>query len=110
MPPREETLFMKLNEAAVGEPNFDEFASLDPDARSKAIAKRDATDKKKLERLEEVKKRTDELKMKRLASKVEKEEEKAKKKGTKKKVETEVQEPTTSAVDMMDTSSVFSLT
>jgi len=104
------TLFLKLKDAAVAELEYDEFAGLDPDAQAKAIAKRDAADKKKLERLEEAKKRAEEIKMKRQQSRAVKEEEKAKKKGTKRKAETPAQELATNIADTMRTSSGFSLT
>lgn len=113
IPPEEAVLFNTLKDTSHTtevEPKFDEFAGLDPEARAKAIAKRDAFDKKKLERLEEAEKKTDEMKLKRLATKAEKEQEKANKKGKKRKAETPLQEPATSTADLKDTSSSFSLT
>jgi hypothetical protein len=94
----------------VVEPEFDEFAGLDPEARAKAIKRREASDKKKVDRWEEAKKKTEDNKKKRLAAQAEKEQEKGKKKGLKRKAETPLAEPAASAADMRDSSSGFSLT
>jgi hypothetical protein len=109
-PPEEEILFQTLKDTAVVESEFDEFAGLDPEARYRAIKRREASDKRKLEKLEDAKKKTEENKRKRLAAQAEKDQEKAKKKGTKRKAETPLQEPATSAADMKEGSSGFSLT
>lgn len=105
-PPTKEMLFMTLAETTVVEPEFDEFHALDIEARTKAIAKRDASNKKKVERLEDAKKRTTKNKVKRLASKTEK----AKKKGMKRKPESLLLELANSVAEVREESSGFSLT
>jgi len=92
------------------EPEFDQFKGLDPDAKDKDIKKLEASDKKKLERLEEAKKKTEENKKKRLEAQAEKEKEKSKKKGSKRKVETPMQGLATSTTNIKEGSSGFSLT
>ena len=109
-PPDEEALFKKLKDAVDIQPMFDEFAGLDPDSRAKAIARREAADKKKDEKLEEARKKTEDSKKKRMAAKALKEEEKSRKRGTKRKAEASIHEPASSAAEMKDTSSGFSLT
>lgn len=110
IPPEEEILFNTLKESALIVSGVDEFAGLDPEARDKAIAKREAADKKKEDRWMEARNKTQELEKKKAVAKAGKEQEKGKKKGSKRKAETPVQEPTTSVADMPDTSSGFSLT
>ena len=56
------------------EPEFDEFAGMDPEARAKAARKREAVDRKKVE------KKAQENKRKRAAAQAEKEQERARKK------------------------------
>lgn len=109
-PPEEEILFQTLKESTTTEPEFDEFAGLDPEAKAKAIQRREAADKKKEDRWEEARKKTEENKKKKELAKAEKEQEKVKKRGTKRKAETPVQDHATSAVDTKGTSSGFSLT
>ena len=60
--------------------------------------------------MEEAKKRTEDNKRRRLTAQAEKQKEKALKRGTKQKAKTPLQEPVTSASDMPQGSSGFSLT
>lgn len=109
-PPEEEILFQTLKETAAVEPEFDEFAGLDVEAKAKAIARREAADRKKEERWEEAKKKNAENLKKKEVAKAVKEQEKAKRKGTKRKAETPLQDQATSGGDTKATSSGFSLT
>jgi len=113
----EEALYQKLNDASDVDLEFDEFSRLDADAQAKAIKRRETLDRKKVERLEEAKKKSEETKKKKLAAasekekeKAEKENEKSKRVGKKRKADTPNPEPTASIVDMREGSSRFSLT
>ena len=109
-PPEERALFLSLKDVAVVEPEFDEFAGMDPEARTKAVRKREATDRKKVEKWNEAEKKAQENKRKRAVAQAEKEQERAKKKASKRNGEAAAAEPTSSAGGHVETSSGFSLT
>ena len=50
------------------EPEFDEYADMDPEARAKAAKKREAADRKKVEKWNDAKKKAQENKRKRAAA------------------------------------------
>ena len=89
------------------DPEVPEFSGLDNVAKTKAIKRRELSDRKKIEKLDEAKRRTEEHEQKKLHSRLEKEKEKESKKGTKRKTNTICDEPASSGVH---TSSGFSLT
>jgi len=82
-PLEEEALFQTLKDCMVTDAEFDEFAGLDAEAKEKAIKKQEASDKK-VDKLEEAKKKSKENKMqaeeKKKKREVEKEQEKENKK------------------------------
>ena len=92
------------------EPKFDEFAGMDPEARAKAARKREAADRKKVEKWNDAEKKAQENKRKRAAAQAEKEQERAKKKASKRNGEAAAAEPASSAGGHVETSSGFSLT
>ena len=92
------------------EPEFDKFASMDPEARTKVARKREAADRKKVEKWNEAKKKAQENKKKRAAAQAEKEQERAKKKASKRNGEAAAAVPASSAGGHIETSSGFSLT
>ena len=57
------------------ESKFDEFAGMDPKARTNAARKREAADRKKVEKWNEVEKKAQENKRKRVVAQAEKEQE-----------------------------------
>ena len=91
-------------------PEFDEFAGMDPEARAKAAKKREAADRKKVEKWNDAEKKAQENKRKRAATQAEKEQERAKKKASKRNGEAAAAEPASSAGGHVETSSGFSLT
>ena len=105
-PPKERALFLSLKDVAVVEPEFDEFAGMDPEARAKAARKREAADKKKVEKWNDAEKKAQENKRKRAATQAER----AKKKASKRNGEAAAAEPASSAGGHVETSSGFSLT
>ena len=109
-PPEERALFLSLKDVAVVEPKFDEFVGMDLEARTKAVRKREAVDRKKVEKWNEAEKMAQENKRKRAAAQAEKEQERAKKKASKRNGEEVAPEPATSAGGHVETSSRFSLT
>ena len=92
------------------EPEFDEFVGMDPEACTKAARKREAVDRKKVEKWNEAEKKEMENKRKRVAAQAEKEQERAKKKASKRNGEAAATEPASSAGGHVETSSGFSLT
>ena len=56
-PPEERALFLSLKDVAVVEPEFDKFAGMDPEARAKAARKREAADRKKVEKWNDAEKK-----------------------------------------------------
>ena len=88
------------------DPEVPEFSGLDNVAKIKVVKRRELSDRKKIEKLDEAKRRTEENEKKKLSAQIEKEKEKESKKGTKKKAITACDEPASST---MDTSSGFSL-
>ena len=92
------------------EPEFDEFAGMDPEARTKAAKKREATDRKNVEKWNEAEKKAQENKRKRAVAQAKKEQERTKKKASKRNGEAAAVEPTSSAGGHVETSSRFSLT
>ena len=109
-PPEERALFLSLKDVAVVEPEFDEFAGMDLEARAKAARKREAADRKKVEKWNDAEKKAQENKRKRAAAQAEKEQERAKKKASKKNGDAATAEPASSAGGHVETSSGFSLT
>ena len=63
-PPEERALFNSLKDVAVVELEFDKFAGMDPEARTKATRKREAADRKKVEKWNETEKKAQENKRK----------------------------------------------
>ena len=55
-PPEERAQFNSLKDVAVVDSKFDEFAGMDPEARTKAARKREAADRKKVEKWNEAEK------------------------------------------------------
>ena len=106
-PPKEEALFQVLKDSVVVDPEVPEFSNLANVAKTKAVKRRELSDRKNLEKLDEAKSRTKENEQKKLSTQLEKEKEKESKKGTKRKASTACDEPASSAVDML---SEFSLT
>ena len=106
-PPKEKALFLSLKDAMEVAPLMDEFAGLDPNARAKAVKRKELADKKKRGRLEEAERKNKENKKRKDAAQAERDVEKARKKALKRKPHTPTQNPTTSAAE---TSSSFSLT
>ena len=92
------------------EPKFDEFAGMDPEARTKAARKREAADRKKVEKWNDAEKKAQKNKRKRAAAQAEKEQERAKKKASKRNGEAATAEPASSAGGHVESSSGFSLT
>ena len=88
-------------------PLMDEFAGLDPDARAKAVKRKELVDKKKQGRLEEAERKNKENMKRKAAAQAERDVERARKKALKRKPVTPTLNPTTSAAK---TSSGFSLT
>jgi len=76
-PHEEETLFESLKNSDIVDFDFDKFAGLDMEAKAKTIKRRKISDKKKLENLDEAKKKFEENQKKRLAVAAEKEQDKA---------------------------------
>jgi hypothetical protein len=112
IPQDEEALFETLNECA-NAPEFDEFAGLDDNAKSRAIKRREAANKRKVDKLEEARKLSEDSKKRKLEKLAEKDSKKGKKRVSKKKVEkksVEEDEPTESNVYLKEESSGFSLT
>ena len=105
-PPEEEALFQALKDSVMVDPKVPEFSGLDNVAKTKAIKRRELSDRKKIEKLDEAKRRTKEHEQKKLHARLEKEKEKESKKGTKKKASIACDEPTSSGVHI---SSGFSL-
>ena len=66
-------------------PLMDEFAGLDPDARAKAVKRKEVADKKKQGRLEEAERKNEENKKRKVAAQAERDVEKARKKALKRK-------------------------
>ena len=99
--PEERALFLSLKDVAMVEPEFDEFAGMDPKARTKAAKKREAADRKKVEKWNEAKKKAQENKRKKAAARAKKEQERAKKKASKRNGEAAAIEPASSAVAML---------
>ena len=91
------------------ESKSDEFVGMDPEARTKAVRKREAADRKKVEKWNEAEKKAQENKKKRAAAQAEKEQERAKKKASKRNGEAAAAKPATSAGGHVETSG-FSLT
>ena len=108
-PPEEEALFQALKDSVMVDLEVPEFLGLDNVAKTKAVKRCELSDRKKLEKLNEAKRRTEEHEQKKLQARLEKEKEKEKesKKGTKRKASTACDEPASSGVHM---SSGFSLT
>ena len=92
------------------EPEFDKFAGMDPKARAKIARKREAANRKKVEKWNDAEKKAQENKRKRAAAQAEKEQERAKKKASKRNGEAAAAEPISSAGGHVETSSGFSLT
>ena len=92
------------------EPKFDEFAGMNPEARAKAARKREAADRKKVEKWNDAEKKAQENKRKRAVAQAKKEQERAKKKASKRNGKAVAAEPTRSAGGHVETSSKFSLT
>ena len=92
------------------EPEFDEFAGMDPEARAKATRKREAANRKKVEKWNDAEKKAQENKRKKAAAQAEKEQERAKKKASKRNGEAATVEPASSAGGHVESSSGFSLT
>ena len=92
------------------ESEFDEFAGMDPKARTKVARKKEAVDKKKVEKWNEAEKKAQENKRKRAAAQAEKEQERAKMKASKRNGKAAAVELATSAGGHVETSSGFSLT
>ena len=91
----------------VVDPKVPKFSGLDNVAKTKAVKRRELSDRKKIEKLNEAKRRIEENQQKKLSTRLEKEKEKENKKDTKKKASTACDEPASSVVD---TSFGFSLT
>ena len=106
-PPEEEALFEALKDSVMVDPEVPEFSGLDNVAKTKAVKRRELSDMKKIEKLDEAKRRTEEHEQKKLHARLEKEKEKASKKDTKRKASTACDKPASSGVH---TSSGFSLT
>ena len=109
-PPEERALFLSLKDVAVVEPEFDKFIGMDPEARAKAARKREAADRKKVEKWNDAEKKAQENKRKRAAAQAKKEQERAKKKASKRNGEAATAEPASSAGGNVESSSGFSLT
>ena len=109
-PPEERALFLSLKDVAMVEPKFDEFAGMDPKAPTKAARKREAANRKKVEKWNDAEKKAQVNKRKRAAAQAEKEQERAKKKASKRNGEAAAIEPASSAGGHIETSSGFSLT
>ena len=109
-PPEERALFFSLKDVAVVEHEFDEFAGMDPEACAKAARKREAADRKKVEKWNDAEKKAQENKRKRAAVQTEKEQERAKKKASKRNGDATAAERACSASGHVETSSGFSLT
>lgn len=126
IPADEEALFETLNECAI-EPDIDEFASLDDKAKSRAIQRREAANKRKVDKLEEARKLSDDTKKRKLEKLTEKESKKGKRRLSKRQMEKKVaaveeeeiaveddavpmEEPTPISVDKKEESSGYSLT
>ena len=88
-------------------PLMDEFAGLDPDARAKAVKRKELADKKKQGRLEEAERKNEENRKRKAAAQAERDVERARKKALKRKPVTPTPNPTTSGAE---TSTGFSLT
>ena len=67
-PPEEEALFQALKGSVVVDPEVLEFSCLDNVAKTKAIKKCELFDRKKIEKLNEAKKRTKENEQKKLSA------------------------------------------
>ena len=107
IPPEEEALFQALKDSVMVDLEVPEFSDLDNVAKTKVVKRRELSDRKKIEKLDEAKRRTKEHEQKKLQARLEKEKEKESKKGTKRKANTACDEPASSGVH---TSSGFSLT
>ena len=64
----ERALFLSLKDVVVVESEFDEFAGMDPEACMKVARKREAANRKKLEKWNEAEKKAQENKRKRAAA------------------------------------------
>ena len=109
-PLEERALFLSLKDVIVVESEFDEFVGMDPKARTKAAKRREAAERKKLEKWNQAEKKAQENKRKRAATQAGKEQERAKKKASKRNEEAVAPEPATSASGHFETSYGFSLT
>ena len=101
-------MFLSLKDVVVVEPEFDEFAGMDSEAHMKATMKKEAIDKKKVEKWNEAEKKAQENKRKRATAQAEKEQERAKKKASKRNGEGAAVEPASSVGGHVETSSGFS--
>jgi len=72
-PLEEEALFESLKNFVVVNPNLNKFAGLNEESKAKAIKRQEISNEKKLDKLEEAKKKADENQKKRLAAQAEKE-------------------------------------
>ena len=108
-PPKERALFLSLKDVAVVEPKFDEFAGMDPEACAKVARKREAADRKEVEKWNDAEKKAQENKRKRVAAQAEKEQEREKKKASKRNGDAAAAKPPSSAGGHVETSSGFSL-
>ena len=106
-PPKEEALFQALKDSMVVDLEVLEFLGLDNVAKTKAIKRLDLSDRKKIEKFDEAKRRTEKNEQKKLSMRLEKEKEKESKKGTKRKANNAYDE---SASNTVNTSFGFSLT
>ena len=70
-----------------------EFSGLDNVAKTKALRRRELFDRKKIEKLDEAKRKTEEHEQKKLHARLEKEKVKESKKGTKRKASTACDDP-----------------
>ena len=84
-PPKEEAFFQVLKDSVMVDPKVPEFSGLDNVAKTKAVKRRELSDRKKIEKLDEAKRRTKENEQKTLSVRLEKKKEKESKKGTKRK-------------------------
>ena len=74
--PEEKALFQALKDSMVVDPKVSKFSGLDNVAKTKAVKRRELSDKKKIEKLNEAKRRTKENEQKKLSTQLEKEKEK----------------------------------
>ena len=92
-PLEEEALFQALKDSVIVDPEVLEFSGLDNVAKTKAVRRRELSDRKKIEKLNEVKRKTEEHEQKKLHVRLEKEKVKESKKGTKRKASTASMNP-----------------